>query len=176
MTDRDNAQAAATGCLIRVFTLIGLFWLGAIGFDVLRNLDSGFDTDLTGALFPAIAFLFAASVMRRRAKEARARGDSFSAPSTPTGTHKATTRPPSAERGPTPTPTVAPRPEAPKKKAPGRPIPELPPIEPIPDAGNLSAIDNLEISDFEPGKPMSSEERIRQAREKYLKKRPTDGA
>jgi hypothetical protein len=174
MSDRDNAQAAATGCLSRVFTLVGLFWLGAIGFGVLRNLDSGFDTDLTGALFPAIAFLFAGSVMRRRAREAKARGDSFSAPSTPSGTHRATTRPPSAERGPTPTPIPTPSAEAPKKERPDRPVPELPPIEPIPDPGKLPAIDSLEISDFEPGKPMSSEERIKKAREKYQKKKPTD--
>jgi hypothetical protein len=174
MTDRDNAQAAATGCLSRVFTLVGLFWVGAIGFGVLRDLDSGFDPDLTGALFPAIAFLFAGSVMRRRAREAKARGDSFSAPSTPTGTHRATTRPPSADRGHTPTPIAIPSAEAPKKKSPDRPVPELPPIEPIPDPGKLPAIDSLELSDFEPGKPMSSEERIKRAREKYQKKKSTD--
>jgi hypothetical protein len=174
MTDRDNAQAAATGCLSRVFTLVGLFWVGAIGFGVLRDLDSGFDPDLTGALFPAIAFLFAGSVMRRRAREAKARVDSYSAPSTPAGTHRATTRPPSAERGLTPTPIAIPRAEAPKKKSPDRPVPELPPIEPIPDPGKLPAIDSLELSDFEPGKPMSSEERIKRAREKYQKKKSTD--
>lgn len=176
MTNNDNVQAAATGCLSRFFTLVGLFWLGAVSFGVLRDLDSGFDTDMIGALFPAIAFLFAGSVMRKRAREARSRADSFSAPSTPTGTHRATTRPPSAERGPTPTPIVTPSTEGPKKKSPERPVPELPPLEPIPDPGKLPAIDRLKISDFEPGKPLSSDERIRQAREKYLKKKPTDSS
>ena len=174
MTNNDNVQAAATGCLSRLFTLLGLFWLGAISLGVLRNLDSGFDTDMIGTLFPAIAFLFAGSVMRRRAREAKARGDSFSAPSTPAGTHRATTRPPLAERGPTPTPIATPSADAPKKQRPDRPVPELPPIEPIPDPGKLPAIDSLELSDFEPGKPLSSEERIKMAREKYLKKKPTD--
>ncbi|MEX1037986.1 MAG: hypothetical protein WDZ96_03910 [Acidimicrobiia bacterium] len=175
MTNNDNTQAAATGCLSRVFTLIGLFWLGAIGFGVLRSLDSGFDTDLTGALFPAIAFLFAGGVMRKRAREARARADSYSAPSTPLGTHQATTKPPKIERGPTPTPIATPSEAAPKKAKPDRPIPELPPLEPAPDPGKLSAIDNLKMSDFEPGKALSSEERLRIAREKYLKKKPTSG-
>lgn len=174
MTNNDNVQAAATGCLSRVFTLFGLFWLGAISLSVLRDLDSGFDTDLIGALIPAIVFLFAGLVMGRRAREANARGDSFSAPSTPAGTHRATTRSSSAEGGPTPTPIAIPSADAPKKQRPDRPVPELPPIEPIPDPGKLPAIDSLEMSDFEPGKPLSSEERIRQAREKFLKKKPTD--
>lgn len=173
MTNNENAQAAATGCLSRVFTLAGLFWMGAIGFGVVRNLDSGFDTDLTGALFPALAFLFAGGVMRRRAREARTRADTFSAPTTPTGTHRATTKPTIIERGPTPTPYVPSSTESTKKKRqPERPVPELPPLEPVPDPGKLPAIDNLQMSDFEPGKPLSSEERIRLAREKYSKKKP----
>lgn len=173
MTNPENAQAAATGCLSRVFTLVGLFWAGAIAFGVVRNLDSGFDTDLTGAIFPALAFLFAGNVMRRRAREARTRADTFSAPTTPTGTHRATTKPTLIERGPTPTPYVPSSTEpTKKKKQPDRPVPELPPLEPVPDPGKLSAIDNLEMSDFEPGKALSSEERIRLAREKYSKKKP----
>lgn len=139
---------------------------------MLRSLDSGFDTDLTGALFPAIAFLFAGGVMRKRAREARDRADSFSAPTTPSGTHQATTQHPKIERGPTPTPITTLE-AAPKKPKPDRPIPELPPLEPAPDPGKLPAIDNLKMSDFEPGKALSSEERLRIAREKYLKKKPT---
>lgn len=174
MTNNEKVQAAATGCLSRVFTLVGLFWVGAIAFGVVRNLDSGFDTDLTGAIFPALAFLFAGNVMRRRAREARSRADTFSAPTTPTGTHRATTKPTTIERGPTPTPYV-PSPTEPvkKKKQPERPVPELPPLEPAPDPGKLPAIDSLEMSDFEPGKALSSEERIRIAREKYSKKKPS---
>jgi hypothetical protein len=177
MSNTETAQAAATGCLSRVFTLVGLFWVGAIAFAVVRNLDSGFDTDLTGAIFPALAFLFAGNVMRRRAREASTRADTFSAPTTPTGTHRATTKPTMKERGPTPTPYVPASTESTKKKKqPDRPVPELPPLDPVPDPGKLSAIDNLEMSDFEPGKPLSSEERIRIAREKYLKKKPPGGS
>jgi hypothetical protein len=175
MTSNDNVQAAATGCLSRVFTLIGLFWAGAIAFAVVRDLDSGFDTDLTGAIFPALAFLFAGNVMRRRAQEARSRADTFSAPTTPTGTHRATTKPTAIEQAQTPTPYIPSSTESAKKKRqPERPVPELPPLAPAPDPGKLPAIDNLEMSDFEPGKALSSEERIRLAREKYLKKKPTD--
>ncbi|MGF1618342.1 MAG: hypothetical protein ACFCU2_11155 [Acidimicrobiia bacterium] len=172
MTSNDNVQAVATGCLSRVFTLVGLFWAGAIAFAVVRNLDSGFDTDLTGAIFPALAFLFAGNVMRRRAQEARRRADTFSAPTTPTGTHRATTKRPKIERAPTPAPIATPFEAAPKKAKPDRPIPELPPLEPVPDPGKLPAIDSLEMSDFEPGKALSSDERLRIAREKYLKKKP----
>ena len=172
MTSNDNVQAAATGCLSRVFTLVGLFWAGAIVFGVIRNLDSGFDADLTGAIFPALAFLFAGGVMRRRAREARVRADTFSAPTTPTGTHRATTKPTTTiERTPTPTPILAESRES-AKKMPERPVPELPPLEPAPDPGKLPAIESLEMSDFEPGKALSSEERIRMAREKYSKKKP----
>ena len=172
MTSSDNVQAAATGCLSRVFTLIGLFWAGAIAFAVVRNLDSGFDTDLTGAILPALAFLFAGNVMRRRAQEARSRADTFSAPTTPTGTHRATTKPTAIERGSTPTPIPIlgeSKPAPTKKSPPERPIPEL---APAPDPGKLTGIDNLEMSDFEPGKALSSDERIRIAREKYSKKTP----
>ncbi|CAN5859549.1 hypothetical protein BH23ACT4_BH23ACT4_09690 [soil metagenome] len=172
MTNNENVQAAATGCLSRVFTLVGLFWAGAIAFGVLRNLDSGFDTDLTGAIFPALAFLFAGNVMRRRAREARSRADNFSAPTTPTGTHRATTKPKSVEAGQSPTPYVPSSREPAKKKQPDRPVPELPALEPAPDPGKLPAIESLEISDFEPGKALSSEERIRLARQKYSKKKP----
>lgn len=175
MTNNENAQAAATGCLSRVFTLVGLFWAGAIAFGVLRNLDSGFDTDLTGAIFPALAFLFAGNVMRRRAREARTKADTFSAPTTPTGTHRATTKPTTIEAGPTPTPYVPSPTKTTQKKQPERPVPELPPLEPVPDPGKLPAIDSLEMSDFEPGKALSSEERIRIAREKYSKKKPQGG-
>ena len=173
MTSKDSVQAAATGCLSRVLTLAGLFWAGAIAFAVVRNLDSGFDTNLTGAIFPALAFLFAGNVLRRRAQEARRRSDTFSAPTTPTGTHRATTKRPKIERGPTPVPIAIPSEAAPKTAMPGRLIPELPPLEPVPDPGKLPAIDSLEMSDFEPGKALSSDERLRIAREKYLKKKPT---
>lgn len=172
MTSNENVQAAATGCLSRVFTLVGLFWAGAIAFGVIRNLNSGFDTDLSGAIFPALAFLFAGNVMRKRAREARSRADTFSAPTTPTGTHRATTKPTTIEVGQTPTPYVPSKEPEKKKKQPERPVPELPPIAPAPDPGKLAAIDNLEMSDFEPGKALSSEERIRLAREKYSKKKP----
>ena len=177
MTNPENAQAAATGCLSRVFTLVGLFWAGAIAFGVVRNLDSGFDTDLTGAIFPALAFLFAGNVMRRRAREARTRADTFSAPTTPTGTHRATTKPTTTvEPTPIPTPIIGGSREAPKKKSqPERPVPELPPLEPVPDPGKATAIGNLEMSDFEPGKALSSEERIRLAKQKYSKKKPPSG-
>lgn len=174
MTNNENVQAAATGCLSRVFTLVGLFWAGAIVFGVVRNLNSGFDSDLTGAIFPALAFLFAGNVMRRRAREARARADTFAAPTTPTGTHRATTKPTTIALGKTPTSYVRSPTEHPKKKSqPERPVPELPPLEPVPDPGKPAAISNLEMSDFEPGKALSSEERIRLAREKYSKKKPT---
>lgn len=175
MTSSDNVQAAATGCLSRVFTLIGLFWAGTIAFAVVKNLDSGFDTDLTGAILPALAFLFAGNVMRRRAQEARSRADTFSAPTTPAGTHRATTEPTAVERGstPTPIPRLGESKSAPTKKSPPeRPIPELPDLAPAPDPGKLAGIDNLEMSDFEPGKALSSDERIRIAREKYSKKMP----
>lgn len=171
MTSNDNVQASATGCLSRVFTAIGLFWAGAVAIGVIRNLDSGFDTDLTGAIFPALAFLFAGNVMRKRAREARAR-DTFSAPTTPAGTHRATTKPTTAmESTPDPIPILGESRESAKKK-PERPVPELPPLEPAPDPGKLPAMDKLEMSDFEPGKALSSEERIRLAREKYSKKKP----
>lgn len=174
MTSNDNTQAA-TGCLSRVFTLVGLFWAGAIVFGVVRNLDSGFDTDLTGAIFPALAFLFAGNVMRRRAREAATKADTFSAPTTPTGTHRATTKPTTVELGESPAPYVPSATESAKRKEqPKRPVPELPPLEPAPDPGKLPAIENLEMSDFEPGQALSSEERIRMAREKYSKKPQTD--
>lgn len=172
MTNNDKVQASATGCLSRVFTAVGLFWAAAIAFGVLRNLNSGFDTDLTGAIFPALAFLFAGNVMRKRAREARSRADTFSAPTTPTGTHRATTKPTTTiERTPTPTPILGESRESTKKR-PERNVPELPPLEPAPDPGKLPAIEKLEMSDFEPGKALSSEERIRLAREKYSKKKP----
>ncbi len=173
MTSNEKVQAAATGCLSRVFTLIGLFWAGAIAFGVIRNLDSGFDTDLTGAIFPAIAFLFAGNVMRKRAREARNKADTFSAPTTPTGTHRATTKPPTIEPGQTPTPYIPPSSQPAKKTQPERPVPELPPLAPAPDPGKLPAIEKLKVSDFEPGKALSSDERIRLARERYSKEKPS---
>ncbi|REK19694.1 MAG: hypothetical protein DWQ40_07085 [Actinobacteria bacterium] len=181
MTDRNNVQAAATGCLSRVFTLIGLFWFGVIGFDLFSSLQSGGrleDFDFIGGFIPALAFLYAARIMRRRAREA-AQDDSFVAPTTPEGTHRATTMTtPSSERGPTPSPIDMPSPPEDRQSGQrrerdrSRPVPELPPIEPVPDAGELGAIEALDISDFEPDRQLSSEEMVRRAKEKFLPKKP----
>lgn len=179
MADNASAQQAATGCLSRILTLIGLFWVGVIVFDLIDTLRFGGNFEITGGFIPALAFLVAGRAMARRAKEAAARSDTFVAPNTPAGTHRATTKEQQGAVGvPTPMP-VADRPELeqpkPRPKPANRPVPELPPIEPAPDAGQLQAIEELDITDFQPEeKPMSSEERLRLAREKFLPRRDDD--
>lgn len=175
MTDKENVQASGSGCLARIFTIIGLFWLGLLVVDAIGFFQSGGDLgefDVAGGIVPAVAFLIAGRVMGKRAREAAA--EAAAAPTT--RGPAPTVRAPSAERGPTPSPLPTPRPasEAPPapQARPSRPVPELPPIEPVPDSRGLEAIEDLDISDFEPGKPMTSEERIREARERYLPKRP----
>jgi hypothetical protein len=50
-------------------------------------------------------------------------------------------------------------------------IPELPPVEEIHGPGELPAVEDLTLEDFESvDKPMSSEERLRIAKEKYRKR------
>lgn len=179
MTDRNQVQAAASGCLSRVFTLIGLFWLGVAAIEAFNSFRFGGTWEFLGGLVPALGFLIAGRVMRRRSREAAAQEDGFSAPSTPDGTHRATTRPPTSEPGPTPSPTLSsegtePDDESAERSRANRPVPELPPIEPAPNPGKLQAVEDLDISDFESdfesGKPLSSDEMIRRARQKFRPK------
>lgn len=177
MTEEEKAK----GCFTRLAILFGLFWLGAILVTVFTRIDgNGGGFEIVGSIFPILFFFLVAGLIRRRIEQSKATarksprgrptGSSRPKPTPPIIPGRPTTGPgPSAP--PTPPPTASPTlADGLRGEDPSRPIPELPPIEAPFEPGELPAFEALELADFEPPKPMSSEERLRQAREKYMKK------
>jgi hypothetical protein len=155
MVDR-SAQAAVGGCLARVFSLFGFFLLVSGIFATIRNLDApGGGIEFTGALLPGLALIAMGRLIRRRVNRSAAS---------------------ELDGGPIPSPTPRTRVDqpspAPPPTTPIRPVPnaiaEVLEDEPV-DEG-LEAIEDLDIDDFKPGQQLSSEERIKRARDKYQKR------
>lgn len=152
-------QAAFGGCLARVFNLFGFFLLVTGGFAAVRSFNSGADDfGFVGALVPGLALLLMSRAIRRRVGQGPWAGDNPARDQ------------PSAKLPPQHTsPQV--NPKAPKAPPP-RPAPvEISEVfvEEGPDQG-IEAIEDLSLEDFKPEKPLSSEERIRRARQKYNKR------
>lgn len=178
MTERDQ-EKRSRGCLGTIALLFGLFWIGAIfAVAVFRSDGGGFNFESSGAFLPILIFFVLASVVRRRVGSSSKRS---SRPPQTLGRPPATSQGKSANR-PAPTPPKLPGSQPAKsvplppppsaKTAPQvRSVPGLPPVEPVHEPGELPAVDALQIEDFLPSKPLSSEERLQKAREKYLKKK-----
>jgi hypothetical protein len=172
MAEKDTAR----GCFNRLAILFSVFWLVAIGVALFTRIDSnGAGLEITGSFLPLLVFFAVVGLIRRRAAQSRSRSsNSTSSP----GQSSRQPAPPSIPGRPTTTTTKpSPPPTSTRdlrttdeKLELNRPIPELPPLEPEPEPGELSALEALKLEDFEPSKPMSSEERLRQARQKYLKR------
>ncbi len=156
-----KVDASAAGCLARVFTLMGIFLLGSALFNQIQNFSGGDGVgfDISGAMIPGLVLLFIGGSFRRRAKAAKSDGGQVQIPLKP---------PPQSPPVPQ-TPPVKPK-AAPRTAPPIVEIPELPAVEEVYRPGDLPAVEDLSLEDFEPGKPMSSEERIRLAKEKYRNK------
>ncbi len=168
----------ARGCFNRLAVIFVLLWIVAIGIAVFTRIDgNGFGFELTGSFLPFFIFFAIFSLIRRSA-QSRSRS-SRPTPKKPTGQTSQMPTPPKipGKKNPS-TPVKAPAPKPPPLRDPrtdaeklelNRPIPELPPLEPEPESGEIAALESLELEDFKPPKPMSSEEMLKQAREKYLK-------
>lgn len=161
MTDK-SPQAVVGGCLSRVFTLFGLFlFLSAVVAAVREFNGPGAGLEITGAFVPALILLAMGRLIKRRVDQVAEVPDAqIPRPQRPTPS-------------PPPADVVVPRPaeeRTPKARPEPVDIPELPTVEPTHHPGELPAVEDLGIRDFEPPKPMSSEERIRKAREKFNKK------
>lgn len=179
MTERDEAKRSK-GCLGSVALLFGLLWIGLLfASSVFRFDGGGFNFESTRAFLPILFFFVLASVLRRRAGSSSKRS---SRPPQTLGRPPVTRQGEKKNSAPAPTPPLPPGskpassnplpPPPSAKTAPrSRPIPELPPVEPVHEPGELPAVEALEIEDFLPTKPLSSEERLQMAREKFLKKR-----
>lgn len=175
---QENPEKAK-GCFSRLAILFGLFWLVAVGvvaFTEINTGGSGFQ--FTGSFLPIFIFFAAVSLIRRRAGQSRTR----QIPSRPKAPAPTTT-PPKQDM---PTPPIVPG------RAKSMPAPALPPpVSPRPapyvpetsmqsqgetprddeaDLAGLRALEALKMGDLDTPKPLSSEERLKQAREKYLKK------
>ncbi len=177
----ENVQASA-GCLARIFTLIGLFWLGSVIVTSINAYQSGGDFGITGSIIPALAFLFAARVIRRRATQVGATlpsgggktpkaesgsaaskksesGESPSAPSPATNKPKAKKPDMSAPSVQEATPP-RPRSVVPPPQDPPRPRSQPSP-EPSAQPPGLPSSDT--------GKPLTSEEMIKRAKARYMR-------
>lgn len=176
MTERDQPKRSR-GCLGTVALLFALLLIGGVFASAVFRFDGGgFNFESSGSFLPILIFFVLASVVRRRigSSSKRSSPNTLGRPPTvpqPPVPRQAPPTPPKLP-GSTPAKTVPLPPPAAAKAPPQRqPIPELPPIEPAPEPGELPAVRALEIEDFQPGKPLSSEERLQKAREKYLKKK-----
>lgn len=155
-----KVDASAAGCLASVFTLMGFFLFGSALFNQIQNFSGdGVGFDISGALIPGLVLLAIGGSLRRRAKAGKPDDGRVQIPLKPAP------QSPTAQQPPPPKPKVPPR-TTPVVVA----IPELPEIEEIHRPGELPAVEDLSLEDFELEKPMSSEERIRLAKEKYRKK------
>lgn len=174
----QKTPETAKGCLNRLAILFGLFWLVAIGVAFITRIDTnGSGFEITGSFLPFLAFFVVAGVIRRRAAQSRSRsaksptGRPKSRPTLPVPSPKppgrAETTPAPTAKAPPP-PVVMPRvqkSELPDKAEP--PARETPSAEPSAESAALLLLD---LGDLQSHKPLSSEERLKQAREKYLKK------
>lgn len=180
----EEPNGAARGCFSRLAMLFGLFWLVAIGIAFFTQIDAGGSGfEITGSFLPIFIFFTILGLARRRVNQTKQTGDKRRAPGRPTA-------PPSPSKTPSTPPIIPGRPTPPIEAAPAPRPPTFPlsqpspqrvePIRPVvPDPGlagtdaeqrDLEALEKLELGDFEAPKPMSSEERLRAAREKYLKR------
>lgn len=151
-----NASQSGAGCLARVFTIIGAFLLVSTVAAQVRGFSDGrAEFELTGGIIPGLVLLAMGTSLRRRARSTS--GEEGRVP-IPLKTTPVTS--PAKVKAPPPPPPAPPVLE----------IPELPPVDETYRPGELPALDELDLDDFDPGKPMSSEERIRIAKEKYRKK------
>lgn len=155
-----KVDASAAGCLARLFTLMGIFLFGSALFNQIRNFSGdGVGFDITGALIPGLVLLAIGGSLRRRANASKPDQGRVQIPLKPPP------KSPPSQLTPPPK-TKAP----PTTKPPVLDIPELPKVEEIHQPGELPALEDLSLDDFEADKPMSSEERIRLAKERYRKK------
>jgi hypothetical protein len=174
-------QEKAKGCFSRLAVLFGLFWLVAVGVVAFTQINSGGSGfEFTGSFLPILVFFAVFSLIRRRAVQTRT-GQTRSRPETPASTPaepKQTTistppiipgRSKSTPPRTSPPPVVVSRP-TPYVPEPAKPLtPDTVPDDEV-DLAELKALEALKTGDLETPKPLSSEERLKQAREKYLKK------
>lgn len=168
MTD-DRAQNVVAGCLGRVFTLLGFFWGAAVVASAIGFISEGdlpFET--IGVFIPAVILIGLGRAIRRRARPS-------SGPDT--AENRARTRAKSGSQIPAPPKRVPPQsttsPEPVEVQSKPRPeIPELPTVEPVHDPGELPGVTDLSMEDFETDqdRPMTSQELIDRARERFNKK------
>lgn len=167
MAEKSPEQAAA-GCLGRFLTIVGFVLFALSIANEVRGFDGdGFGFELNGGIIPGLALMFIGRAIRRRAPQAESQGRI-----------QIPVKPPPPQNRPVPKiPTKAPPPKTspPPPPPPVVEIPELPVVEEVHRPGELPAVQDLEISDFElgeldSGKPMSSEERLARAKERYRKK------
>jgi hypothetical protein len=157
----QKVEVNAAGCLGRVFTLLGIFLFGSALFrQVLNFSGDGVGFELSGVLIPGLVLLAMGSSLRRRANASKPNQGQVQIPI------KTPPRRSPAKQAPATAPKTQPKAAPPVAK-----IPELPPVEEIHGPGELPAVEDLTLEDFESvDKPMSSEERLRIAKEKYRKR------
>lgn len=182
-----EAVQASAGCLARIFTLIGLFWLGSIVVASINAYQSGGDFAITGSFIPALVFLFAARVIRRRATEEAAKAiPAKSKPSQPVGgtTTSKGSNPERPIAAPSPT-SDKPKPRAPDKQGPSTQKTTPPPPQPLvppasippkprsqPSPKPTSQPSRETVDDA--ARPLSSEEMIKRAKARYKREEDSD--
>ncbi|HEY5890791.1 MAG TPA: hypothetical protein VIW94_08850 [Acidimicrobiia bacterium] len=155
-----KVDTSAAGCLASLFTLLGFFMFGAALFNQFQEFTGdGVGFELSGALIPGLVLLAMGGSLRRRANAAKPDEKQVRIPLKP----PPQSTPPQQMQAskPTPRPQVTP---------PVVQIAGLPEVEEVHEPGALPAVEDLRLEDFEPEKPMTSEERLRIAKEKYRKK------
>lgn len=141
------------GCLALVFTLMGMALIAFNVFNQFQNSSGGrFNFQFTGAFVPGLVLIAMGRALGRRSR-ASSRSGSDQIPAKPPAVKKPAPPPPAPKQAPPPIVV----------------IPELPDVEEVHQQGALPAVEDLELSDFKPDRPLSSEERIRLAKEQYKK-------
>jgi hypothetical protein len=159
----NKPDSSGSGCLAVLFTFMGFGLIAAYLFSQVQNFSSGFGFQVTGAIFPALVLIGVGRAFAKRARSSTS-SEPVRIPMKPTS-GKGPVRPTISvpkKAPPSDVPTQVPTP-------PMVVIPELPEVEEVYEPGVLPAVGDLDLSDFEPGRPLSSEERIRLAKEKYKK-------
>ncbi len=156
-----KVDTSAAGCLSSLFTLLGFFLFGSALFNQFQEFTGdGGGFELSGALIPGLVLLAMGGSLRRRANAAKQPDENQV---------RIPLKPP-----PQSTPSQQVQTSKPKPRPPVTPpvveIAGLPEVEEVHEPGALPAVEDLRLEDFEPEKPMTSEERLRIAKEKYRKK------
>ena len=174
-----KTDASAAGCLASLFTILGTFLFGSAIFSQFQSFSGdGFGFDLNGGVIPGLVLLAMGGSLRRKAKaakpdEGQVRIPLKTPPQSPqpqqTQTSKPKPKPPTTPPRTTP-PQTAPQTTPPQTTPPEVLIPGLSGVEETPEPVALRAIEELSLEDFEPDRPMTSDERLRIAKEKYQRK------